>query len=770
MNQQSLDEILANKTDAPIIVMESIVVFPFISLPLILKKQASVLAFEEAMNKGGIIIFLLFDRDKGLSRVGTVAHISQAMKTDDGSIRLLVEGLERVKIKKITQEKPYPRGDFEIIWPSFEENEKSKALIQGVLAQFRDCINAGKQIPLDLASTIFTISDIEQLADVLAFNLDIKPPERQEILEIINPVKRLKKINELLVRETTILKAGKKLKEDTAKKFGEMSREAYLKEQLRSIKRELGIDGKKKGPAKGFKDRLSKAKFPKKVKAVVKKEIERLKDMPIFSPEIGNIRTYLDWLFDLPWGKRKRGRLDIKKAAKILDDDHHGLEKAKERILEYLAVQKKVGKIKGPILCFVGPPGTGKTSIGRSIASSLGRDFIRISLGGVRDEAEIRGHRRTYVGALPGRIIQGVKNSGTSNPVFMLDEIDKLGNDFRGDPSSALLEALDSEQNNEFSDHYLEVPFDLSDVMFITTANVLDDIPWALRDRMEVIRFPGFTAEEKFKIAKDYLLPRLLKDHGLKKNQLVFNDKALSTIIRSYTYEAGVRSLERELAKVCRKVVRKLLEDKRLKGVLIDKRNLRSFLGPESFKIDLAEKTDEVGVVTGLAWTEAGGDILTIEAITIPGKGALKLTGSLGDVMQESAQAAYSFAKHLTKKVPRYAIHLHVPSGGIPKDGPSGGIAMATALVSILENRPVKREIAMTGEVTLRGRVLEVGGVKEKILSAYRSGVKIVILPMDNKKNLVDIPKEIRKKLKFVFVDRMEEVLKVALKGKRRKR
>jgi len=447
-----------------------------------------------------------------------------------------------------------------------------------------------------------------------------------------------------------------------------------------------------------------------------------------------------------------------------------GWKKAKERILEYLAVQKKVGKIKGPILCFVGPPGTGKTSIGRSIASSLGRDFIRISLGGVRDEAEIRGHRRTYVGALPGRIIQGVKNSGTSNPVFMLDEIDKLGNDFRGDPSSALLEALDSEQNNEFSDHYLEVPFDLSDVMFITTANVLDDIPWALRDRMEVIRFPGFTAEEKFKIAKDYLLPRLLKDHGLKKNQLVFNDKALSTIIRSYTYEAGVRSLERELAKVCRKVVRKLLEDKRLKGVLIDKRNLRSFLGPESFKIDLAEKTDEVGVVTGLAWTEAGGDILTIEAITIPGKGALKLTGSLGDVMQESAQAAYSFAKHLTKKVPRYAIHLHVPSGGIPKDGPSGGIAMATALVSILENRPVKREIAMTGEVTLRGRVLEVGGVKEKILSAYRSGVKIVILPMDNKKNLVDIPKEIRKKLKFVFVDRMEEVLKVALKGKRRKR
>lgn len=748
---------LSDKTEAPVIFLETIVIFPKMTLPLLLKKPESVLALEEAMHRDRLIIFALKDRD-----LGVIAHVSQALQTEDGAVKIMVEGLARVKIKDFIQKKPYFRSKFSLYEKIDSHSVEIKALIRSVIDQVKECINLGKNIPADLLVAILNMNDAAQLADVLAINLDLKTEERQEILELIDTELRLKRVSEFLVREIEILKTGKKLKKDISEKLQKMSKEAYLREQLRSIKKELGVD-KERDEIKEYKDKLEKSKCPKKIKKTIKKEIFRLKRMPSFSPEVSYLRTYLDWLLELPWKIKDKKDIDLKKAQGVLDEDHYGLEKIKERIIEYLAVQKRVGKMKGPILCFVGPPGTGKTSIGQSVAKALGRKFVRISLGGVRDEAEIRGHRRTYVGALPGRIIQGIKNAGTSNPVFMLDEIDKLGNDFRGDPSSALLEALDPEQNNKFSDHYLEVPYDLSDVMFITTANVLGTIPPALRDRLEVIRFSGFTQEEKFQIAKKHLLPKLLENHGLNKKDLFISDSSIKSIISYYTYEAGVRNLERELAKLCRKAAR--LE----RQVKVNKNNLSKFLGPTKFSPNITNGKDEIGMATGLAWTEAGGDILSIEAIKMPGKGSLALTGSLGLVMRESARAAYSFAKSFSKKSGlKDDIHLHVPSGAIPKDGPSAGIAMATVLVSILLEKPIKHEIAMTGEVTLRGKVLEVGGIKEKILAAYRSKeIKTVILPLENKKNMIDIPKEVKSKLEFIFVKDMKDVLKYSLEERR---
>ncbi|MFH1392548.1 MAG: endopeptidase La [bacterium] len=758
-NQQFEKDIL------PLIILDNIVIFPRVVLPLILKKPESLTALEFAMKNESLVVFMV---QKGTGQefynIGTACRVIQILKIQDGSVKIIIEGISRVKIKKFTQKEPFLKVQAEPIVSEVSKNMPAQALMRSILAQFRECVNLGKIVPLDVLMAIFSVRDPETLVDLIVFNLDLKIEERQRLLEMTNTEKRLEELHELIAREIEILKTGQKLQKETAKKLGKMSKEVFLREQLKSIEKELGI-GEERDEIKELKKALKKAKMPKPVEKTAMSELARMEKMPSFSPEVSYIRTYLEWLKDLPWSKKSDCPIDLKKAKKVLDEDHYGLEKTKERVLEYLAVQKLVGKMKGPILSFIGPPGTGKTSIGKSIARALGRKFYRMSLGGIRDEAEIRGHRRTYVGALPGRIIQGIKTAGVKNPVFMLDEIDKVGSDFRGDPTSALLEALDPEQNNSFSDHYLEVPFDLSDVMFITTGNILDTIPHALRDRMEVIYFPGYTDNEKFNIAKKYLIPKLLKEHGLKAKNLLITDAALKKIIQEYTREAGVRNLEREIAKICRKTARQITEGKKIIHK-VSLNDLKRFLGPIKFQFNHNEKKDEIGVAVGLAWTEAGGDILSIEAIKMPGTGKLILTGSLGKVMQESARAAFSYAKAKAgKSYQNQDIHIHVPSGAIPKDGPSAGITMASALVSVLTEKPVNHKIAMTGEVTLRGQVLEIGGIKEKVLAAKRAGIKQVILPKDNKKNLDDIPKDVRKKMEFIFVSHMDEVLKRALVG-----
>ena len=613
------------------------------------------------------------------------------------------------------------------------------------------------------------VKDIEQVISLMTINLNLEAENQQNILELESAIDALRKLNEFLAREIEILEAEKNVTKETKKQIGKMQKELFLREQLKSIEKELGVDDEK-GEAELLKSKIVAAGMPKDVKEKALKELNRLSKMPPFNPEISYLRTYLDLLTELPWLKKEKEDIDLKQAEKILNQDHYGLNKVKERVLEYLAVQKQVGKLKGPILCLVGPPGTGKTSVGQSIARALGRKFVRVSLGGLRDEAEIRGHRRTYVGAMPGRIIQGVHNAKVVNPVFMLDEIDKIGMDFRGDPSAALLEALDPQQNHSFSDHYLEVPYDLSDVMFITTANILDTIPPALRDRLEIIEFPGYSEDEKLHIAKNFLLPKLFKDHGLKKRALVFNDAAVSDIIRQHTHEAGVRDLERQLAAIIRKVTKKLVESPSNKQVAVTKNEIHKYLGPAKFTHQIAETKDEVGVVTGLGWTPVGGEVFSIEVAKMPGHGKLILTGQLGQVMKESAQAALSFARTYVAKLGvkenfiRDDIHIHVPSGAIKKDGPSAGTAITTALISLFLKKPVHKEVCMTGEVTLRGKVLEIGGIKEKVLAAHRAGLKTVILPAENKKDMGDIPKEVKKDLKFVFVKTMEDVLKMALK------
>ncbi len=579
----------------------------------------------------------------------------------------------------------------------------------------------------------------------------------------------LEQLNMFLTRELEILETEKHLVKETKKKIGKMQKELFLREQLKSIEKELGVDDEQ-AEFDVLRKKITIAGMPKEIESKAMKELNRLSKMPTFSPEVSYLRTYLDWLVELPWSEKTKEKIDIKEAEKILNQDHYGLAKVKERILEYLAVKKQVNKLKGPILCFVGPPGTGKTSIGQSIARALGRKFVRVSLGGLRDEAEIRGHRRTYVGALPGRIIQGIHTAKVKNPVFMLDEIDKVGMDFRGDPSSALLEALDPAQNHLFSDHYLEVPFDLSEVMFITTANTLDTIPYALRDRLEIIEFPGYSEHEKLKIAEQFVIPKVLKDHGLTPRLLSFSEAAVKGVIAQHTREAGVRELERQLATVIRKGTKKMVQANSRRRIAVTKDTLHAYLGPIKYTHQMAETRDEVGVATGLGWTPVGGDILSIEASKMPGKGRMTLTGQLGLVMRESAQAALSFArahvaqKGTTEDFGKYDIHVHVPAGAVRKDGPSAGIAMTTSLISLFTDHPVKKDVAMTGEVTLRGRVMEIGGIKEKLLAAHRAGIKMVVLPAENKKDLDDIPKEVKKELKFVFAKTMDDVLKVALR------
>jgi len=765
-----------NPQEMPLVPIRDMVIFPHIAIPVAVQREASIKAIDFAMQHSRIACFVTqkdpeidIPSEKDLFNVGVVAKIREIVKQPDGTIRILIEGVSCMKIIKYIQEKPFIKVQYDLQAElSDKKTEKIEALMYSVINLFKECVNLGVTVPLDVLLLIVNIKNPWRLTDLVALHVNFQLNEKQEILEALDIKEKLQKVSDALSRQIKILKIAKKIESNTGEELGKMQKEMFLREQLKSIEKELGVVGGE-SESDELEKKIKIAKMPQETEKKALKELKRMTAMPSFSPEISYIRTYLDWLIDLPWSKKSKSKIDIKEAEKILDKDHYGLAKVKERIVEYLAVHKMVGKIRGPILCFVGPPGTGKTSIGKSIARSLGREFIRMSLGGVRDEAEIRGHRRTYVGAMPGRIIQCINDAGTRNPVFMLDEIDKVGNDFRGDPSSALLEALDPEQNNEFSDHYLESPFDLSDVMFLTTANVLDTIPSALRDRMEVIEFPGYTSDEKYNIAKKYLLPKQLKEHGLTKKNLDISRGALFKIIEGYTREAGVRNLEREIAKICRKVAKKMFSDGK-KEYYLKAEGLLEFLGPEIFQSQTKEKKNEIGVVMGLAWTQAGGEILPIEATLMPGKGQLILTGHLGKVMKESVQAAYSYARSKVAKegikdefYKNSDVHVHVPSGGIPKDGPSAGLAMATALVSLLTKKKINRQIAMTGEVTLRGRAMEIGGAKEKILAAHRAKMKKIIMPASNKKDLIDVPKEVKKDIEFIFVKDMDEVLKEVL-------
>ena len=758
----------------PIIPIRDGIIFPNIDSVLTFGRPKSLAALESSFQGERIVCFVLQKNSKlneptpaELYSIGTLSKIERMIRSD-GEINAQVKGISRVKILSYESHEQFLFAKVKELSDEINDSPEIKALCNHITSQFKKAINLGKSVDFLAFMNIMSDNSPSELADLISSVLDVKPAERQELLETTNVKERLEKISEYLTKEIKILELERRLTSKTHERFEKGAREAMLRERLKTIERELG-QSDEDSEVKELSDKIKVAGMPEDVEEKAKKELKKLGQMNQFNPEAGYIRNYLDWLISLPWGKESKNNIDIKAAEKILDEDHYGLSKVKERIVEYLAVHKLAGKMKGPILCFVGPPGVGKTSIGKSIARSLGRKFVRVSLGGIRDEAEIRGHRRTYVGALPGRIIQGVKDADTRNPVFMLDEIDKVGADFRGDPSSALLEALDPEQNNQFSDHYLEVAFDLSDVMFVTTANVLDTIPPALRDRLEIINFAGYTQFEKFKIAKDFLLKKQIESHGLSDKTVDFSDYAIRFIIAHYTREAGVRSLERQIATVLRKVAKMIAEGKK-KKIMVTVKNVTKFLGPIKIRSTILEKRDEIGMSTGLAWTEAGGDILFIEVALMPGKGNLILTGQLGDVMKESCQAAMSYIRAravqlgLSEKFyQKLDVHVHVPEGAVPKDGPSAGVAITTAIVSALIRVTVNRKVGMTGEITLRGRVLEIGGVKEKVIAAHRAGLKTIIMPRDNKKDLEDVPKEVIRDLKFMYVSHMDEVLDIAL-------
>ena len=770
----------------PVLPVRDIVVFPYMILPLFVGRDMSIKAIEKCLDNNRLVL-LLTQKDLNVENpmpddlytVGTIALVMRMLKLPDGRVKILVQGLNKAKATSFSQTDPFFQADIEKITdpkPS-KLTIEDEAQIRTVKEQLDKVVALGKTILPDVIGIVENIDDPGRLADLVASNLGLKAEQSQEILEIMDPVHRLKRISEILSREIELLTVQQKIQTEARGEIDKTQREYFLREQLKAIQKELGDIDERAEEIKEFRNKIEEAKMPEKVLKEAEKQLKRLEKMHPDSAESATVRTYLDWLVEIPWSKSTKDKLDIKKAKKVLDEDHYDLEKVKERILEYLSVRKLKEKMKGPILCFIGPPGVGKTSLGKSIARALGREFVRMSLGGVRDEAEIRGHRRTYVGALPGRIIQGIKTAGTNNPVFMLDEIDKIGMDFRGDPSSALLEVLDPEQNNSFADHYLAVPFDLSKVMFITTGNLVDTIPSPLRDRMEIIYLSGYTTEEKLGIAKNYLIPKQLEEHGLsKKAFLKITDSGLLNLIAQYTREAGVRNLEREIANLCRKVAKKIAEGKEKKFV-ISAQNVHKYLGVPKFLPEEEMEKDEVGVSTGLAWTETGGDIIYVEATTMRGKGSLTLTGQLGDVMKESAQAALSYirskSKSLAIKGDTFAktdIHIHVPAGAIPKDGPSAGITMATSIASTLTGKPVNKNIAMTGEVTLRGRVLPIGGLKEKTLAAKRMGIRKIILPKRNRKDLEDIPKYIKKDMEFILAETMDDVLKVALKSNTKKK
>lgn len=785
-----------NQEVYPLVPIRDGIVFPETENLLIFGREKSIRALESAFKKQKEIVLVLqknpnIDNPKkeNLYQIGVLATIEKYTLGERNEINALVKGKERVKIVNYVKEEPFFEVKVEKLTLKITEDEEVKAMIRYIVNQVKKAINLGKAVDFVFLMNILNIVDVgepKKFAYQVASILDVKPSERQSFLEKNDLKSLLEAEVEAIDKEVRVLEIEKNISSKTQKKFEEEMKQSILREKMRTIEQELGEKGENK-EINEYRLKIKKAKMPKKVEEKALEELKRLSQMSQFNPEASYIRTYLDWLVALPWSIASPNNVDLKQAEKILNEDHYGLKKVKERILEYLAVmklakkekdnlkedeEKKIKKETQPtILCFVGPPGVGKTSLGRSIARALGRKFVKMSLGGIRDEAEIRGHRRTYVGALPGRIIQGIKQAGTKNPVFMLDEIDKVGRDYRGDPSSALLEALDPEQNHSFSDHYLEVDFDLSNVFFITTANILDTIPDALLDRLEVIHFPGYTEDEKFHIAKNHLIKKQLVAHHLEDKKIKIDDEAIKTIIRRYTREAGVRELERQIATIFRKIAREIVEKKiKNNSKTITTGDLRQYLGPYKYSSQMIEEKDTIGISTGLAWTQAGGDILFIEVAVMPGKGGLTLTGHLGEVMKESCQAAlsyirarynvFSLEKDFFRKVD---IHVHVPEGAVPKDGPSAGIAITTAMISALTKIPVKKTVAMTGEITLRGRILEIGGVKEKVIAAHRAGIKTVIMPKDNKKDLEDIPAYVLKDLNFVFVSHMDEVLKTAL-------
>ncbi|MBX4150239.1 endopeptidase La [Paenibacillus lautus] len=760
----------------PLLPLRGLLVYPSMVLHLDVGREKSVKALEKAMVEDNLILLCSQSEvnieeptQDDIFRIGTVANVRQMLKLPNGTIRVLVEGMERAEVIEYTDQEEY----YEVIARELPEEENHdpevSALMRTVLSQFENYINLSKKVTPETLAAVSDIDEPGRLADVITSHLSLKIKDKQEILETIDVRKRLEKLLDILNNEREVLELERKINQRVKKQMEKTQKEYYLREQMKAIQKELGDKEGRAGEVEELRSQLQELELPERVHEKVEKEIDRLEKMPASSAEGGVIRNYVDWLLALPWTNMTEDDLDIVKAEQVLDEDHYGLEKPKERVLEYLAVQKLVKKMKGPILCLVGPPGVGKTSLARSIARSLERKFVRISLGGVRDEAEIRGHRRTYVGAMPGRIIQGMKTAGSMNPVFLLDEIDKMASDFRGDPSSALLEVLDPEQNNTFSDHFVEIPFDLSNVMFVTTANVLHNIPRPLLDRMEVLYIPGYTELEKLQIANRYLLPKQKSEHGLTQEQLILDEEALMKVIREYTRESGVRNLEQQVAALCRKAAKQIVTNQS-ESIEIKADDIKEYLGIPKFRYGMAELEDQVGTVTGLAWTEVGGETLTIEVTVVPGTGKLTLTGKLGDVMKESAQAAFSFTRSKAVELgidpdfhEKLDVHIHIPEGAIPKDGPSAGITIATALISSLTKRHVARDVAMTGEITLRGRVLPIGGLKEKSLAAHRAGYKKILLPKDNERDLRDIPDSVKNDVEFVPVSHMDQVLEHAL-------
>ncbi|MFQ5480746.1 MAG: endopeptidase La [Thermodesulfobacteriota bacterium] len=782
INDEVVEEQLVIPGALPLLPVRDVVVFPFMIVPLFVGREQSISAVDSSLTKDRLI-FTATQKDPAnenpgpadIYESGTVSMIMRMMKLPDGRVKILLQGLARARIRGFTQSTPSYIVDIKKIQEKTDDEVslKVEAMMRNVREHLEQLAALGKVVFQEIMMVVDNIKDPGRLADLVAANLGLTLDEGQSILETLDPVARLDLVSGFIVKELQVAEMQASIQTQAKEEMDKTQREYFLREQMRAIKAELGEIGETKEEGEEFRDKIKKARLPEEAEKEALKQVERLEMMHPDAAESALIRNYLEWIVDLPWSVHTKDMLDLVKAKKILDTDHYDLEKIKERILEYLAVRKLQKKTKGPILCFIGPPGVGKTSLGKSIARSMGRKFVRISLGGIKDEAEIRGHRRTYVGALPGRIIQGIKQAGTSNPVFMMDEIDKMGMDFRGDPASALLEVLDPEQNNSFSDHYLNLPFDLSKAMFIMTANLADPIPGPLKDRMETIYLPGYTEEEKLQITKKYIIGRQLKEHGLTKKNFALPDATLKKIISEYTREAGLRNLEREVASLCRKVARKVAEGE-TKKTTISAKDLPKYLGPPVYLPDLEKETNVVGLATGLAWTAVGGEILNIEAIIMPGRGQLTLTGHLGDVMKESAQAAVSYARSradaldIDTDFKHIDIHIHVPSGAIPKDGPSAGITMAAALISALTRKPIKNGIAMTGEITLRGRVLPIGGLKEKSLAALRAKTRTIIIPERNEKDLVEIPEDVRERLTFIPVKHMDDVVEAIFRKKPR--
>ncbi len=767
----------SSKLLLPLLPLRDIVVFPHMVAPLFVGRSKSVNALTDAMNHDKKVFLSTQKKagidnpdEKDISKIGTIASVLQLLRLPDGTVKALVEGKSRASIERFVANKDFFQVELELIAEIEVSRAENEALVRAINTSFDEYAKINKSLSKDLVKSVSSISDPSKLVDTMAAHFSFKIEDKQQLLETVSLEKRLSLLLSLIKMEIDIFKTDQRIKSRVKEQMEKTQKNYYLNEQMRAIKKEIGTEDDHNDELKELEKRIKRKKMSKEASGKVRHEFRKLKMMTPMSAEATVVRGYIDWLISLPWFVRSHVRAELEEANKILEEDHYGLEKPKERILEYLAVQILMKKIRGPILCFVGPPGVGKTSLAKSVARATGRKFVRLSLGGVRDEAEIRGHRRTYIGAMPGKIIQSLKKVGVNNPVFCLDEVDKMSMDFRGDPSAALLEVLDPEQNYSFNDHYLDVDYDLSDILFITTANTLPEIPLPLQDRMEIIRLPGYSEYEKFHIAEDFLISKQVKMNGLENQNVQFTQNGIRTIIRRYTRESGVRNLEREISSICRKIAREIVKDKKDKTFKIMANSIQKYLGPPPFKELQIEEKDQIGIVTGLAWTQVGGELLCIETLILPGRGKLIMTGKLGDVMQESAQAAVSYVRSRAENLainPKFYrqndIHIHIPEGAIPKDGPSAGISMCTSLVSALAKRPVRHDIAMTGEITLRGRVLAIGGIKEKILAAHRGGIKKVLVPKENEKNIKDIPAKVLKEIKIVFVEHMDEVLPHAL-------